>query len=196
MKKIKEYKGYWSFAVFTSIVGLIVGIFSVISDHLPYVGEEMTVFEFFISYLAVMINSLPMWFILAMLVGYLFGRNIKQAILFGAIYTITAITFYFVIGHFYTDVPVPVSFSEQAVTYMIWYGASAVGGSLGGGIGYLFKINPYALLILLAGLIFQLFLYGTRSWFNIVGAAQNVTFCLIIVSIVIYLHLSRKRKVE
>ena len=107
LKENQECRRHWRrFIIFTLIVGLFVGFFSIISDNLPYLGDGVTVLEFIISYLAVMINSLPMWFILAMIVGYIFAMNIKESALLGAIYTSTAITFYFMIGYFYVDVPI------------------------------------------------------------------------------------------
>jgi hypothetical protein len=175
-------------------MGFIVGFFSVISDNLPNIGDGVTVLEFVISYLAVMINSLPMWFILAMLVGYIFANSIKEAVLLGVIYTITAITFYFVIGYFYQDIPVPISIKEWTVEYMILVGQSAIGGFVGGSVGFLMKKTPYALLILLVGLILQLFVNGTFSWGNIVGIAQSVTFCSMIVSIVFYIVIMKRKK--
>lgn len=191
----QEYKGNWrSFIIFTLVVGLIVGIFSVISDHLPIIADGVTVLDFVIFYLAITINSLPMWFILAMLVGYLFANNISKAALLGSIYTICAITFYFAIGHFYIETTVSSSFKEQALVYAIWGCASAIGGILGGITGFLFKKTPYALLILFVGIIFQLFLYGTSSWGDIVGISQNVTFCLIVVSIVFYIVIVKRKK--
>lgn len=191
----QEYKGNWrSFIIFTLVVGLIVGIFSVISDNLPSLADGVTTLQFVIFYLAVMINSLPMWFILAMLVGYVFASNIKEAVLLGVIYTVTAITFYFVIGYFYTDTPFPISIKERAVDYMTWVGGSVIGGFFGGSVGFLVKKTPYALLIPFVGIIFQLFLYGTSSWGDIVGISQNVTFCLMIVSIVFYIMIVKRKK--
>ncbi|MDM5291815.1 hypothetical protein QUF81_00690 [Peribacillus simplex] len=195
MKENQEYRVHWrKFVTFTFIVGLIVAIFSVISDNLPNLSDGATVLELIISYLAVMLNSFAIWFILAMLVGYIFARSIKEAALLGAIYTISAITFYYVIGHFYTDIPVSISisFKEQAFNFVKLCGMSAIGGISGGIVGFLIKKTPYALLILLAGLIFQLFVYGTSSWSDIVGIAQNVTFCLMIVSIFIYLVIVKR----
>ncbi|MCM3734831.1 hypothetical protein M3215_03110 [Bacillus cytotoxicus] len=140
MKRNQEYRGYWrNFTIFTCIVGCIVGFFSVISDDLPVLRDDATTFDFIISYLAIIINSLPMWFILAMLVGYIFAKDMKSAVLLGAIYTITAITFYFVIGYFYQDVPVAVPFAEQVVAYASWYAASTVGGILGGITGFFIR---------------------------------------------------------
>ncbi len=196
LKENQEHKGDWrSFIIFTLVVGLIVGIFSVISDNLPIIADGVTVFEFVISYLAVMINSLPMWFILAMLVGYVFASNIKKAVLLGVIYTVTAITFYFVIGYFYQGEGSPVlSIKEWAADYMTWVGWSVVGGFFGGSVGFLVKKTPYALLILFVGIIFQLFLYGTSSWRDIVGISQNVTFCLMVVSIVFYIVIVKRKK--
>jgi len=188
------YRGHWrEYVIFTLIVGSIVGFISVISDNLPNLADGVTVLEFIISYLAITINSLPMWFILAMLVGYLFANNISKAALLGSIYTVCAITFYFAIGHFYIDAAVS-SFKEQALVYAIWGGASAIGGILGGITGFLLKKTPYALLSLLVGLILQLFVNGTYSWGNVVGIAQNVTFCLMIVSIVFYIVIVKRKK--
>lgn len=195
--KKKEYRGNWKrFIIFTLVVGIIVGSFSVISDHLSGLSDGVTVLEFIISYLAVMINSLPIWFILAMLVGFIFASNIKDATILGSIFTISTITFYFVIGHFYTDSSISVSFKEQAVAYATWYGASAIGGIFGGIVGYLIKKTPYALLILLFGLFLQLFVNGESGWSDIVGIAQNVTYCLMIVSIFIYLGIVKKKVKE
>ncbi|AIF43964.1 hypothetical protein [Virgibacillus sp. SK37] len=192
MKKAEENRRQWrNFAAFTLIVGLIVGTFSVVSDNLP-IGA-LTVSELILSYLAVTINSLPLWFIFAMLVGYLFANNVKKAALFGFIYIIIAITFYFLIGNFYTDIPISVPFKERIGTYAIWYGASAVGGISGGIVGFLTKKTPYALLILMAGLILQLFVSGSSSWSNVVGIAQNITFCLIIMGIIIRLTVSKNK---
>lgn len=195
LRENQEYRRRWrKFFIFTFIVGLIVAIFSVVSDNSSYLKDGITVFEFIISYLAVMINSLPMWFILAMFVGYIFARSHKEAALFGMIYTISAITFYFVIGHFYTDEAVSLPFKEQALVYIKWYGASAIGGVSGGIVGFLMKKTPYVQLTLLLGLFLQLFVNGTRSWEDIVGIAQNVTFCLMIVSIVIYLTIVKRKE--
>ena len=135
-----------------------------------------------------------MWFILAMFVGYIFARNIKEAVILSAIYTLTAITFYFVIGYFYENISVSLSFIEWVEMFVIWYGASVIGGILGGGIGFLLKKTPYVLLILLAGLILQLFVNGARSWGDIIGIGENVTYCLLIVSIVIYLIVRRNER--
>lgn len=183
------------FIKFTLIIGFVVGLFSVKSDYLPYFGEgaKVPAFEIILSYLAVMINSLPMWFIVAMIVGYLFGRNVKEGMFLGAIYTVIAITFYFVIGSFYNDTLRQVSLKEQIGTLVIWYGASIAGGCIGGGAGFLFKKTSYVLLVLLFGLIIQLFVNGAGSWNNIVGIAQNITFYLMLVCIVYFLIAMKKK---
>lgn len=195
MEKSHENGIDWKrFIIFTLILGLVVAYLSVVSDNLPYLGDGVTVLEFFISYPAVMINSLPMWFIYAMLVGYLFAKDIKGAAFLGTIYTLTAISFYFVISNFYTDVPIQLSFKEKVEVFVSWYGASTVGGIFGGIVGFLFKKTPYVLLILLSGLILQLIVYGANSWGDMVGIAQNVTFILMIISIFVYLTLVKRLK--
>ncbi|MBY0598088.1 hypothetical protein KFD70_25725 [Bacillus pfraonensis] len=195
MEKSHENRIDWKrFIIFTLILGLVVAYLSVVSDNLPYLGDGVTVIKFFISYLAVMINSLPMWFIYAMLIGYLFAKDIKGAALLGTIYTLTAISFYFVISNFYTDVQIQLSFKEMVIIFVSWYGGSTVGGIFGGIVGFLLKKTPYVLLILLSGLILQLFVNGTRSWGDMVGIAQNVTFILMILSIFVYLTLVKRLK--
>src|SRR5699024_1666700 len=105
---------------------------------------------------------------------------------------IIAITFYIVIGYFYE--PDPLSFMEWLESFVIYYGASSIGGGLGGGIGFLLKRAPYVLLTLLAGLILQLLEDGTSSWCDIVGVGENFTYCLLIISIIIYLITLRRNK--
>jgi hypothetical protein len=173
------------------MLGLIVGAFSVVSDNLPDLRDGVTISEFFVSYLAIMINSLPIWFLFAMFVGYIFANNIKEAAFSGAIYTVTAITFYFLIGYFYDPMPVQISFKEQIIAYLTWSGASAIGGILGGVVGFFVKKSPFVLLILLLGLILQLVVNGTWSWNDIVGVSQNITFCIMIVGIMLYVILKR-----
>jgi hypothetical protein len=95
---------------------------------------------------------------------------------------------YFVIGHFYNDQPDSVVWSLKDIIYIFitWYGASVVGGIVGGIVGFLFIKKPVVLVTLPAGLLLQLFLNGTRGWSDILGMAQSVTYCLIIISVFIY----------
>jgi hypothetical protein len=128
-----------------------------------------------------------MWFILAMLVGYLFAKDMKEAAYLGSIYTLASITFYFFVGHFYKDDTIPIPFKEQAIIYAIWYGTSAIGGILGGSLGFLTKKSKYALLVLMGGVVLQLLVNGEDSWGDIVGISQNLTYCLVILVISLYL---------
>ena len=80
------------------------------------------------------------------------------------------------------------------LNYLSWFGASAIGGLFGGVIGFLVKKSCYPLLILMLGLILQLFVNGKGSWNNVLGIAQNCTFCLIIVGIIIYLFYQKLEK--
>lgn len=199
MENIQKIKGNWKkFMIFSLSIGSIVGFFSVISDNLQFLNDGITTPELIVSYLAVMINSLPMWFIVAMIVGKIFAKNFKEAVFLGALYIIIAITFYFVIGNFYESIisvePVPSSLKEKVIAYLLWYGASTVGGVLGGGAGFLFKKTPYVLLVIIVGLIVQLFKNGERSWEGTLGVSQNLSYCLMIVSIVIYLIVVRIKK--
>ncbi len=194
MKEIQGSSLNWKkYTGFTLIVGGAVALLSVASDNLPYLGDGVTIREFLASYPPLMVNSLPMWFIFAMIAGYLFGQNIKQAALLGTIYTLVAITFYFLISDFFTDVRGKTSFKEIAAVRMKWYGASFFGGMVGGGVGFWAKKTPFALLVLVPGLILQLFLNGGGSWNDIVGIAQNVTYVLMVAVIIVYVTLAGKK---
>lgn len=184
------------FIIFTITLGLIVGLFSVVSDNLPYTEKGITVTQFFISYIAVMINSLPMWFIFATIVGYIFGRTGKEAALVGTVYTIIAISFYFLLSNFYVNAHVTFSLKEQLTIFITWYGTSLLGGIIGGLTGFLMKTKPSILLIIPAGLILQLFMNGARSWNDIIGISQNITFCLMILFILLYLFKTRAKELN
>ncbi|WP_318618402.1 hypothetical protein [Priestia megaterium] len=184
----KDKRKVWvKFIIFTVVVGGIVAAFSVMSDHLPFV-TSMTIPELMVSYVAIMLNSLPGWFIMAMVVGYVFGTCTREAACFGSLYIVSSITMYFVIGHFYSDQPDGVVWGLKDMMYIFitWYGASVIGGIVGGMVGFLFTKKPVVLVTLPAGLLLQLFLNGTRGWSDIVGMAQSITYCLIIISVFIY----------
>ncbi|MDR7207900.1 hypothetical protein [Priestia megaterium] len=181
----KDKQKVWvKFIIFMVVVGGIVAAFSVMSDHLPPV-TSMTTPELIVSYVAIMLNSLPGWFIMAMVVGYVFGTSTRQAACFGSLYIVSSITMYFVIGHFYSDQPDSVVWGLKDMIYIFitWYGASVIGGMVGGMVGFLFTKKPVVLVTLPAGLLLQLFLNGTRGWSDIVGMAQSITYCLIIISV-------------
>ncbi|MQR94397.1 hypothetical protein [Fictibacillus phosphorivorans] len=190
-------KHWRNFILFSIVVGLIVGCFSVVSDHSPYFGEgsNVSAFKTVTSYLAIMVNSLPMWFIVAMIVGYLYGRNLKEGILFGAIYTTLAITFYFIMGSVFEETAIQSTTKEIITVYVTWYGTSLVGGCIGGAAGFLYKKTPYVLLLLPVGLTLQLLLNGYRSWSNSIGIAQNITFCIMMIfSVWLFLNVKRKNR--
>ncbi|MBE2978799.1 hypothetical protein [Priestia megaterium] len=197
----KDKQKVWvKFIIFTVVVGGIVAAFSVISDHLPPV-TSMTTPELIVSYVAIMFNSLPGWFIMAMVVGYVFGTRTRHAACFGSLYIVSSITKYFVIGHFYSDQPDGVVWGLKDMVYIFitWYGASVIGGIIGGMVGFLFTKKPVVLVTLPAGLLLQLFLNGTRGWSDIVGMAQSITYCLIIISVFIYffrLKTTKNKKVK
>ncbi len=167
------------------VVGIIVGIFSVISDLLPYQPDNFI--EIVISYLAVLINSLIVWFALSMSVGYLFGHSFKQATLLGAAFTFFAITVYFVMGNLFNDFGPKISVHDLFMVYVKWYLAAIAGGVIGSIFGFLAKKHPVTLLVLVGGMILQLIINGTYSWQNPVGLAQNITYSFSAVFLLFYL---------
>ncbi|MGM9967686.1 MAG: hypothetical protein ACI383_09410 [Rummeliibacillus sp.] len=183
------------FIFFSIIVGIIVAIFSVISDNIPYSVDDVSILKSIIYYLASVINSLPMWFIIAMFVGYRYASNIKSAMVFGMSYSLWTILLYLLIAKLYEDTPenISVTMFQQLLSYLTWLGASAVGGLFGGAMGFLLKKSFYPLLILLAGLVLQLFVNGKENWNDLIGILQNATFCIMIAGIIIFLKRSLYR---
>lgn len=183
------------FIFFSIIIGIIVAIFSVISDHIP---DDMSILQSFIYYLASVINSLPMWFIIAMFVGYRYASNIKSAMVFGMSYSLWTILLYLLIAKLYEDTPenISVTMFQQLLSYLTWLGASAVGGLFGGAMGFLLKKSFYPLLILLVGIVLQLFVNGKESWNDLIGILQNATFCIMIAGIMIFIILRKRIEEE
>ena len=183
------------FIFFSIIVGIIVAIFSVISDNIPYSVDDVSILKSIIYYLASVINSLPMWFIIAMFVGYRYASNLKIAMFFGMSYSLWTILLYLLIAKLYEDTPenISVTMFQQLLSYLTWLGASAVGGLFGGAMGFLLKKSFYPLLILLAGLVLQLFVNGKENWNDLIGILQNATFCIMIAGIIIFLKRSLYR---
>ncbi|MBA2174840.1 hypothetical protein H0266_08040 [Halobacillus locisalis] len=189
-------KKYRNLTIYTCTIGLLMSVFSVASDHLPYVGEEVSFVQSIIMYLAVLINSLSFWFIYSMIVGYKFAENLKEAALFACLSVICSITFYLVIGSFYEDHAFTSSLLEKLKNFGSWYAPSIVGGIAGGTTGYLTKRNRYTLSLLGAVLLFQLLINGSTSWGNAVGLATNLTFCavlLITTAYLVYISVPRNR---
>ncbi|TGB03684.1 hypothetical protein [Halobacillus salinus] len=168
------------FILYTLLAAMIMAGFSVGSDDLPYVGADIPFFYSVYVYLAVTINSLAFWFILSMVPGLIHAANLKESILFGGIFAVAAITFYFMFG----------GFPNNAI---IWYGISSLGGTIGGATGYLAKRNKYILLLLIPGFFLQLLRNGTNSWNHAIGIAHNLTICVAILFISIYIILVREK---
>lgn len=184
------------FIFFSIVVGIIVAIFSVISDHIQL--DDMSILQSIIYYLASVINSLPIWFIIAMFVGYRYASYIKSAMVFGMSYSLWTILLYLLIAKLYENTPenISVTVFQQLLSYLTWLGASAVGGLFGGAMGFLLKKSFYPLLILLVGIVLQLFVNGKESWNNQIGILQNATFCIMIAGIMIFIILRKRIEEE
>lgn len=181
------------FILYTLIIGTIVAYFSVVSDNVPYVTDGFGVGQWVYYYLGMMINSLPVWFFIAMLIGRLFGKKPLASAAYGMVYTIYSITLYMLWGQLTTEQSgVSYTLGEMFYVLLTWYGSSLAGGVIGGLFGYYSRNAYWVWIPVIAGLLFQLILYGIHSWQNPLGIAQNSTFVLLI--IVLLIHISRKRK--
>lgn len=131
-----------------------------------------------------------------MFVGYRYASNIKSAMVLGLTYSMWAILLYLLFANLYEKTPenISVTVFQQLLSYLIWLGASAVGGLFGGAVGFSLKKSYYPLLILLVGLILQLFVNGKKSWNDLIGILQNATFCIMIAGIIIYIFYVKRRQ--
>ena len=122
-------------------------------------------------------------------------RILKVQWFFGMSYSLWTILLYLLIAKLYEDTPenISVTMFQQLLSYLTWLGASAVGGLFGGAMGFLLKKSFYPLLILLAGLVLQLFVNGKENWNDLIGILQNATFCIMIAGIIIFLKRSLYR---
>ncbi|MCA1022752.1 hypothetical protein [Halobacillus litoralis] len=174
------------FILYTLTAGILMGGFSFGSDHLPYVGKNIPFVYSVYVYLAVTSNSLAFWFVLSMIPGFIYAVNLKESVIFGCIAAVTGITFYLVIGEYFGDM-------FRTYNYN-WYVPSALGGMIGGAAGYFAKRNKNVLLILIPGFLLQLLRNGTDSWNNGIGMVHNLTICIMILILSIYIIRIRLNK--
>jgi hypothetical protein len=123
------------FLAVSLILGSIVGWLSYVSDIISTFKNDLNLFSFLLAYAAIMINSLPVWFIIAMFIGYIFGNNPKESSIFGMIFTVVANTFYLVISESLIELSkgVTITIGSQIKPYIFgWYLTSICGGAFGG----------------------------------------------------------------
>jgi len=182
------------FILYTLLVGTAVAYFSVVSDNVPYVKDDFAIWHWVYYYLAMMINSLPVWFLIAMLTGRLFGKRPLASAAYGMVYTIYAITLYMFWGQLTTEQShVSYTLSELLSILFSWYGTSLAGGIIGGFFGYYSRRSNWVWLPVMAGLLLQLWLYGIHSWQNPLGMAQNSTLVFMILFLIVYVYRKRKK---
>jgi putative Ca2+/H+ antiporter (TMEM165/GDT1 family) len=163
------------------ISSILLAIFSTISDRIPFQTAGRPPLELALYVLGGVFNNLAIWYLLAVLFGYHFGRSWPQAVLGAALYIIFAITLYFIASALATpeargglSLPLP------------WYLASAAGGAAGGATGFLAQRQRVAWLAPVAFIVIQVVRYGARVWQRPVDVAQNVLLLLIATTIAIY----------
>ncbi|WP_394555554.1 hypothetical protein C1N61_29460 (plasmid) [Priestia aryabhattai] len=193
MKKTQNNKAW--FLLYILLVGGTAATLSVISDNIRYMIGNIPPSKFFITYVAITFNSLPVWFLLAMGVGHLFGKSIKSAAVYGSIYTLTTITLYYVFGALYNGTSIfSVATDGSLCVLLTWYIASLLGGILGGVTGFIFKRKPYTLLIFSVGIIIQLYLNDIDDWVDTVVIAQNATYCVMLAASLRCFYIIDKKK--
>lgn len=85
-----------SVIIYTLIVGTILGVFSILSDIIPYQLEDENIFEIALFISGGVMNNLAVWLILSMIAGYKFCNSFKSSAIAGASFTVYAIIIYFI----------------------------------------------------------------------------------------------------
>lgn len=178
--KLRQY------IIFTLTVGTIMGFLSMVSDRLPYI-EDPTFYNTLLRFIAQFMNDTVMWLGLSILVGYLFCRSKKQAALAGAGFAMFSIITYFVLISLFPEQEVPARIAAETnmfATIAEWLLAAAVGGLIGGLIGFISKKHPSILFIFVLFIIARLIMQGSLAWSSVASIAQSVISIAIAVGII------------
>lgn len=167
------------FILFMALVPMLVGYFSVISDNLytfsaSYTGIIANVWML----LAVILNDFAIWFFLATFVGWRYGRSPCSAILRAVLFSVSSISLYLAL----TPLLYPgSSVSEGMGGHIIWLTMAALGGAVGGAMGYYAPKRSLVLVPLVALSVFRL--SELRSWETWLGISRNVVILAITLSV-------------
>lgn len=162
------------YLVFTVVLGLIVGAFSAISDILPY--QDVSFNDIAIRFTAELLNDLVIWLGLTVLVGYLFCRSVKQAVLRGAGFAVFTIIIFFILELFSLDRALEV---ERFIAHVTeWSLVAAAGGIVGGLIGFMSRQYPSVLLLYPAIVTWRLMM-RVEAWQNPASALGNIVLIAI-----------------
>lgn len=133
------------YIIFTLLASIIIGYFSIISDHLfPILsgGNAESLMVKIWVFLAVILNDFAMWLLLTTLIGWRYGTKLHVAIFRGILFAVFAIFIYLVL----TPVLYPGdSRAKDIGGYIVWFGLSAIGGAVGGAMGYFAQKWPLIL---------------------------------------------------
>jgi hypothetical protein len=172
------------YIIFTLLTSIIVGYFSVISDHLYPILSSGNAENFIVKMwllLAVILNDFAMWLLLATLIGWRYGTKLRTAIFNGILFAVFAILIYLVL----TPVLYPGDSRAEGIGgYITWFGLSVFGGAAGGAMGYFAKKWPLSLAPLAALAVFRMM--EVRSWSDWLGISRNLMCFAILLAVFIF----------
>jgi hypothetical protein len=165
-------------AAFSVVVaGVIVGIASSSSDHVPYLRSDQAPAEVAKHFATGVVNSVVVWFGIPLLSGYVICRSWRQAAVAGGAFMTAAILAYSAYG-----VYGPAE-RRTVDTEGFWAATrglreelalAVVAGIVAGVLGFLAQRKPSLLLVVIPVVGAELVRRGEFSWRSDVGASENV----------------------
>ncbi|MDB5185549.1 MAG: hypothetical protein JWL85_72 [Candidatus Saccharibacteria bacterium] len=156
-----------------------------LSDTSPSQTIGLSFLEIITIFIAGLLNNQIIWFVLAILVGYAFCRSAKQAATAGAGFAVFAIVMYLFFSFMFgahapqSNSTTPINLITLLARTAEWLLLSAIGGTVGGLVGFTARTRPGVLLVLPLFIVARLALNGVFSWQSPISAIQNIVFVLI-----------------
>lgn len=128
--------------MYTLVTGTIIGYYSALSDSI-HPWEELNWWQTVNYSISNILNDFVLWFIVAIVTGYLFTKTWRRAVLYGAI-----VSFYAIVVYLACNQLAPNSGAVfDLVGFAMFSVMAIIGGAFGGFIGHVMKKYPAALVI-------------------------------------------------
>lgn len=169
------------FAVYTLVVGTIIGYYSALSDSVrPW--EQLGWWQILNYAIANILNDFIFWFIVTIITAYIFTKTWRRAVLYGTIVSFYAIIVYLVFNKLTPNA----SATFDGLGLVMFAVAAIGGGALGGLIGHVMKKYPVVLVAPLGFTLFRLHGALPATWKSSIGLSRNIFLWSVIAVILGY----------
>ena len=169
------------FTIYTLLVGATIGYYSALSDSmLPW--EEQTAWQTFNYAISNILNDFVLWFVVAIITGYIFTKTWRRATFYGAIICLYAIGVYLVCNQLASNS----SAAFDIIGLGVFIIMAIIGGALGGLIGHVMKKYPVVLVAPLGFTVYRIYGALPKTWSSPIGLPRNIFLCTVVVLICAY----------